>query len=246
MKTLRSMLLLCAGTLAFSTTIAQNNDNTVSYPDQRENRRMVRKAEVNANKPGKWIFGPKIGLNASSFSTMPADHRLGPAAGAFVTYNPNENYGIAGDLLLSYKGGEQKMESGNLTMKRNTELGYLEIPVQGMYYFRPGAKFRPKIGLGPYASVLVDSEEVIKTEIDRDGPDPATEDKNDVESYSAFDWGMVGTAGFNYELMGDTWLNVDIRYGHGFSDIAEENGEGDIKNRSWALQVGLGFPLDRE
>lgn len=224
MKTLRSMLLMCAGTLAISTAVAQTQ----------------------SAMEGSWTIGPKIGLNASSFSSKAADHRLGPAAGITFSYDYNERNGITGDVLYSFKGGEQETKSGSVSTKRSTELSYIEIPVQGMYYFREGMRFRPKLGIGPYAAVLLDADEVVKTEIDRDGPDAGTEDETDVSTYGTFDWGVVGTTGFKCELRDDTWLNVDLRYGHGFSDIADENGEVDIKNRSWALQVGLGLPLNRQ
>jgi hypothetical protein len=248
MGTLGKMLLLGAGLLTMSTAAAQTgmNERDTSAFDRNENRRMVRQAGTSAQGENTWTFGPKIGLNASSFSNSSAEHRLGPSAGVFFVYSHREHLGINGDLLYSYKGAEQETHSGNTKTKRSTQLSYIEMPVQGMYYFCPESRFRPKVGLGPYAAVLVDGEEQVKTEIDRDGIDPSMESETDVRHYSTFDWGVVATTGFNYELMDDTWLNVDMRYGHGFSDIADRNGAVDIKNRNWAMQVGLGFPLNRK
>ena len=247
MKKLRSMLLLGTGLLALNTAFAQDTGTDArdtSGNNRREQERRVKKSRPNTPGVNTWTFGPKIGMNASSFSNMSADHRLGPAAGVFFVYSHREHFGVTGDLLYSYKGGESEVNNGDVTTKRSTQLSYIELPVQGMYYFRPGMRFRPKVGFGPYAAVLADGEEQVRTEIDRDGMNPSAETETEVRKYQSFDWGVVGTAGFNYELMDDTWLNVDMRYGHGFTDITYENAAEDMKNRNWALQVGLGFPLN--
>lgn len=233
MKTLKTMLLIGAGLVAFNTVSAQNVND-----DDDHGGANIQKGE------NTWTFGPKVGMNISTFSTNSSQHRFGPAAGVFFVYSHREHFGVAGDLLYSYKGSEWETQSGNLVTKRSTQLSYIEMPVQGMYFFCSHSKFRPKVGFGPYMQLLVDGEEQVKVKPTGDA-DPISETEGDIRSYQTFDWGLVGSAGFNWEFMDDTWLNMDVRYGHGFSDVLDQNGMSDVKNRNWAVHMGIGFPLNR-
>jgi hypothetical protein len=64
------------------------------------------------------------------------------------------------------------------------------------------------------------------------------------EYVKAVDLGVNASAGFNYRLVDRTWLNVDLNYYHGLTDIIEAAAI-DQKNRNVGLNVGVSFGIGK-
>lgn len=147
---------------------------------------------------------------------------------AFV-YSHNNHVGLGLDLKYSIEGAKKEIDGLNETV--TTRLNYIRIPIKGIYFFRDyGASLRPKISLGPSFGFLVGGkEEIGSSEFDAK------------DRYKSFDVGLLASAGFHYNLVTNTWLQFDVSYYHGFSDIseiAESN-----KNRNIGINLGVAFGI---
>jgi len=61
------------------------------------------------------------------------------------------------------------------------------------------------------------------------------------------DFGVTGGVGVQFRAGGQD-VRVDARYTHGLTDINDSSASGDtreVKNRAFAVTVGLGWPLSR-
>ncbi len=192
----------------------------------------------------RFSIGPRLGANLSTFNmdeNTEADSRFGPLAGVFFLFSMHEMWGISADLLYSAKGADAwdrpfpGLNGVGGFVETNTRLDYLHLPVQANLFFNVGMEdFRPKIGLGPYASFLMNSSSTNLggTAVDVNG------------SFASWDFGLVGSIGFNYLISPNVWLNTDLRYIHGFTDLNSEfNNDLNFANRVFSLSFGLGFNL---
>jgi hypothetical protein len=180
-------------------------------------------------------IGPRLGLNWSNLagSEMSSSARMTPTFGAMFLYSRHNNWGLAADFLYAPMGANFRIDdNGNGTRELSTQLHYLHLPMQFVYFFDIGINnIRPKVGAGPYVSFLLNSSNHIDgTSVDL-GRD-----------YSTWDLGLNGTVGFNFLITPRIWLNTDLRYAHGFinvDNIAPDN----LNNRNLSLMLGLGFSL---
>lgn len=167
-------------------------------------------------------IGPTVGANHSFL--VPYTSKFYPTwtAGLSCIYSPGEHWGVGGDLRFSKEGSKTSSVEG---ISDEIELYYLRIPVKGMYFFGDVADdFRPKITLGPSIGFLVDEKNTTWA--------PANK----------VDFGLNGSAGFNYRLMQDFWLNVDANYYQGLTRVRNATTEREL-NGSVGLQVGVLFGL---
>ena len=172
--------------------------------------------------------GPNAGFGHTWMSGS-GENRYQPAGnfGVALVYSHNNHVGLGVDLKYSIEGGKKEFANVDVTSRLN----YIRIPVKGIYFFRDyGASFRPKISLGPSFGFLVGGEqEAGSSKIDAK------------EAYNSFDIGLLGSAGFHYNLVTNTWLHFDLSYYHGFSDVsqaAETN-----KNRNIGINLGVAFGI---
>jgi len=196
--------------------------------------------------------GPKIGINRSNFNNASsASAREDVNFGFFVEYSKWKHWGISGDLLLTGKGAENEsvIKNTNVFQRWNTstELNYIEIPVQAVFYIHHDTNaFRPKITFGPTFSFLVDANQrteylLINSQENITSYSVTYKDLSS-RTYNTFDLGASVGTGFNYRIMGDTWINFDVKYNFGLLDIYN-SGNIDIKNRNLSIMLGLGLPL---
>ncbi|RDB05158.1 porin family protein [Runella aurantiaca] len=174
-------------------------------------------------------FGPIVGVNFSKLTgnQLYSDWKTGSTAGIFINYSGESRFGVNGQLLYSRMGGE----SPNGASKGH--LDYLQIPIMGTYYLNGrGNKFRPKVMLGPYIGFLLKAVNENDVSIN---PEGAT------RPYKGVDGGAAMGAGFNYAIGRMVWLNADVRYNLGLTQVM--NTVSDVHNRSWGINVGLSFPL---
>ena len=175
-------------------------------------------------------LGPNAGFG-HTWMNGSGTNRYQPAGnfGLALVYSHNNHVGLGVDLKYSIEGG--KKEFSNLTS--TTRLNYIRIPVKGIYFFRDyGASFRPKISLGPSFGFLVGGKQEIES-VETDAKD----------IYNSFDVGLLGSAGFHYNLVTNTWLHFDVSYYHGFSDISEAVEKN--KNRNIGVNLGVAFGIGK-
>lgn len=168
-------------------------------------------------------IGPVIGVNSSSISKVENGERLmGLSAGIFANYSINEKIGLNVKALFSQMGIASSVSDDKF------RLNYVQIPLSGVYFFgETGDKFRPKVFLGPYVGILLAAK---------------NGDIDIKQSFKSVDFGGQAGLGFNYSLKERMWLNVDLSYMAGFSNVYDtEIIEG--KNNALSLNIGLSFPI---
>jgi hypothetical protein len=167
--------------------------------------------------------GPVVGLGHSWIAPY-ANARYMPSfsAGAFAIYSPIEHWGIGIDVRYSVEGSRiEEPEFGT----RNERINYVRVPIRMMYFCGQwGDNFRPKFTLGPTLGFLVGYE----------GPVNSSE--------NTLDFGLTSSAGFNYLVYPATWLNVDLSYYQGFSDVIQHTGMREM-NGNVQLNVGIAFDI---
>ncbi len=171
-------------------------------------------------------LGPIIGLNYSKFSQNNAsDFRPGFNGGLFLNYSTKTDFGFNGSLIYSQLGANVKNSENYL------RLNYLQVAINLVYYFGEGMRkgsFRPKLFLGPYIGYLVSA----KT--------PGFSNDATLALMNETDLGVNLGAGFNLAIESKTWLNIELKYGHGLSKIPKQFNDG---NQALSLNIGLSFPL---
>lgn len=177
-------------------------------------------------------LGPVVGINYATLSNAPNNARgiIGANAGLTMVYSTEEHWGIGFDL--KYSGEGMIVEQRGLTAK--TRLDYVRLPIKFYYFFNKfGDDFRPKIYAGPSFGMLVGGKTEGFTEI-------GTFKTNSTDYYERFDVGALIGTGFNYRIAPATWLNFDIAYAHGLSNIAKS---GTARNRTVLASLGLAWGL---
>ncbi len=180
----------------------------------------------------EFSLGPTLGINNAWIDEVPGDNHalLGINAGLTIVYSTEEHWGLGVDLKYSGEGVETKY----LGITAKSKLNYLRIPVKIIYFFNSFENdFRPKVYLGPSFGILAGGETKQFLEIGT-----RTVDSKDL--YEDSDLGLIFGTGFNYRIAPRTWLNVDVAYNHGFTDIAK-SGAG--YNRNVNLNLGVAWGL---
>jgi hypothetical protein len=190
----------------------------------------------------RFSIGPTAGFGHSWLSADPQlggyDSKFHSAynIGAKLVYSIENHWGLSADLKYSSEGGQFKEEANddNLVIYR---ANYIRLPLQGIYFFNDyGDKVRPKISFGPSFGFMVGGDS--KTEM---GGETITEvDSKDL--FKGFDFGLNAAVGTNLRLSPATWLNADVTYYHGLTNVAEPGGI-DWKNRGLGLNVGVLFGI---
>ena len=168
--------------------------------------------------------GPILGLNIANLSGDIENNsfKSGFSGGAFANYSITTDFGLTGQLLYSQQGAN--IDSGGVESK--LRLDYLQVPILGAYYFGKD-KFRPKVLLGPQFGFLLSSKDKDGSDLDPNG-----------NIYETSDISAVLGAGFNYNLAPKIWLNADLRYNYGISNISKISGE-ELRNQHFAIMVGV-------
>lgn len=157
--------------------------------------------------------------------------------GKFV-YSFVSNWGISGGVNFSHEGGRLKGTlGGNNEVEYTYNTNYIRIPLQGIYFFgKLGDRIRPKLAAGPSIGFLLGgtstSGMVQNIKIETDTKD----------IFEPVDMGVTGSAGVNFRIVKDIWLNSDITYYHGLTDI-NSSGPGSFRNRNLQMMMGVTFPL---
>lgn len=183
-----------------------------------------------AVKAQTFSIGPTGGFGHSWISNTSGDGKFNPAwnAGVSFIYSTKSNFGIGADVKYSAEGN--KSTTGDITSTINAN--YVRVPVKLIYFFgKQGDAIRPKIAAGPSVGFLTDAAQTTSVE----GVKVETDIKNDLHN---FDFGVTAAAGLNFRLAPRTWLNTDLAFYQGLSDITKNNGSTQ-HNANVGVNVGL-------
>jgi len=183
-----------------------------------------------ATKAQRFSLGPTAGFGHSWISNTGGDNKFNPAwnAGVSFIYSTKSNFGIGADVKYSAEGN--KSETGNVTNVINAN--YVRVPVKLIYFFgKQGDAVRPKISAGPSFGFLTDANETTSV----DGVKVNTDINDGVKS---FDFGLTAAAGLNFRLAPRTWLNTDVAFYQGLTDMTKNN-TSTQHNANLGVNVGL-------
>lgn len=187
-----------------------------------------------ASAQSKFSIGPNAGVGVSWLGDdgEGSKSKLAGNAGLSLVYSAAEHFGIGLDAKYSFEGAKYEIGS----TKSSVNLNYVRLPLKAIYFFgNYGQKLRPKVAIGPSFGFL--SSAKIKS------GENSVDIKDDLNS---FDFGVTAAAGLNYRLVSNTWLNLDVNYLHGVSDINKPspgiNTEA-AHNRNVQLNIGVNFGI---
>lgn len=178
-------------------------------------------------------FGHTWMSNSNNAKYQPAGN-----VGLSMVYSPMSHWGFGADLKWSIEGGKTSTNNSTTT----TRLDYIRIPLKAMYFFGDyGDRLRPKLTLGPSVGFLVGGNSEFENNTNGVKTIVETKAKDFAKS---IDLGIATSAGFNYRLVERTWLNVDVNYYHGLSDVME-NVNINQRNRNIGVNVGVTFGIGK-
>ncbi|GAO42174.1 porin family protein [Flavihumibacter petaseus] len=184
-------------------------------------------------------FGPTAGFGHTWLSNA-ENSRYQPAGnlGVSLIFSPATHWGIGADAKWSIEGNKTSANGIDVTNR----IDYLRIPLKGIYFFGEyGQRVRPKLAFGPTFGFLLGGKQE-RTYMD-DGHEVTV--KTPVKDFvKSFDFGLTGSAGVNIRLLEKTWLNLDLGYYHGLTDVMEST-DVDQKNRNLSMNVGLTFGIGK-
>lgn len=195
-----------------------------------------------ANAQQHISLGPTVGFGHSWISTGSAvspgfdDNSFHATynAGVKMVYSIQTHWGVSADLKYSSEGGTFENNANDKMIYR---ANYIRVPLQGIYFFgKYGDRVRPKVSLGPSFGFLVGGETKYKANDDKIAEGKAK------DVFDNFDAGITGAIGANIRVARNTWLNTDVGYYHGLTNMNDVSSN-NMKNRNLALNVGLAFGI---
>jgi outer membrane protein W len=182
------------------------------------------------SKAQTFSIGPTGGFGHSWITNSTGDNKFNPAwnAGLSFIYSTRSNFGVGADVKYSAEGNKST-KSGITT---NINANYVRVPVKLIYFFgKEGSVVRPKISAGPSFGFLTDANETSSVS----GVKVKTDINDDIKS---FDFGVTAAAGLNFRLAQRTWLNTDLAFYQGLTDMTKNNNSTQ-HNGNVGVNVGL-------
>ncbi len=175
-------------------------------------------------------IGPTGGFGHSWITNTAGDAKFNPAwnAGISLVYSTKSNWGMGADVKYSAEGNKSERLGTTTTVNTN----YVRVPLKAIYFFgQQGDAVRPKISAGPTFGFLTNANEATSIE----GVKVKTDITDDIKN---FDFGVNAAAGLNFRLAERTWLNTDLAFYQGLTDITKNNNT-TRRNGNVGVNVGL-------
>jgi outer membrane protein W len=182
------------------------------------------------SKAQTFSIGPTGGFGHSWITNSTGDNKFNPAwnAGLSFIYSTRSNFGVGADVKYSAEGNK----STKAGITTNINANYVRVPVKLIYFFgKPGSAVRPKISAGPSFGFLTEANETSSVS----GVNVKTDINDDIKN---FDFGVTAAAGLNFRLAQRTWLNTDLAFYQGLTDITKNNNSTQ-RNGNVGVNVGL-------
>ncbi|MFD2999598.1 porin family protein [Pontibacter toksunensis] len=204
-------------------------------------------------------FGPRIGVNFATVRAVEGDDDFreefndemefstGAQFGAVVNFGISDVFSIQPEVLYSQRGFEANTSlleddpMGDISVK--FKMNYLEVPVLAKISFG-GDKVQGFVTAGPTVSYWMNGK--LKTSFAGEKEEEDIEFQDDYEDgakQNRLDFGASVGVGMAYRL-GAGALNLDVRYGHGLSDMTkyeEDRPSEEPKNAHRTIGVSLAY-----
>jgi len=182
--------------------------------------------------------GPRLGVSISSLSgggIADRESRTGLIAGWAFEFQRGERWALQPEFHYWEKGGSSTL----LGVTGERALSYLEVPVLFRLDLSQGSNITPRLLVGPAVGINLTCRETLSA-----GPFSGERDCEDgtTTPIKALDLGATGGLGVALETAGGLTFVADGRYTVGLVDIIED---ANVRNRGFALTLGLNFPLTR-
>lgn len=179
-------------------------------------------------------IGGKAGLNVARWDVGGIEGEASRKAfvgGIFLAFEVTGGFTFQPEFLLNFRG-----VSGEGTSLRRVELTYVELPVLFKFGVPVTGHVKPTFFAGPALAFELSCTV-------NDGPDCDAESlgANTVDIKST-DLGAVIGGGVDL-MLGKTFVTLEGRYTFGLTDLQETTGSPSIKNRTFAIMVGIGTRL---
>lgn len=187
-------------------------------------------------------IGPRVGATFAKvamseeedgISNDDIDSNPGLQFGAVANFMINDMFSIQPELLYIQKG----FKIGDDEMSLKGRANYFEVPVLAKVYFGT-EQLRGFATGGPTLGYWASGKNTVKF-----GGSEASEDYDFDDSDNRLELGASFGIGAAYKL-GQGELNLDVRYGLGFSSLYEaEDGEAKTRNRVFGVSLAYLFSL---
>jgi len=191
-----------------------------------------------AAKAQTFSIGPTGGYGHSWITNTNGGTKFNPAwnAGIAAVYSTSTHFGLGVDVKYSAEGKTVKdlnsVADGADNVKTTVNANYVRVPVKAIYFFGDNnSAVRPKIYAGPSFGFLTGG----KTNVKENGVVVKTDTRDDIKN---FDFGATAGAGLNFKVAPRTWLNTDVAYYQGLTDITKSNNTTQ-RNGNVGVNVGL-------
>lgn len=165
-------------------------------------------------------FGVKAGVNFANLGGDSKDTKtlVGFQVGGFTEIKLTEKFAIQPELLYSAQGAKNEDSFGGETLKYDTKLSYLNIPVMAKYFITEAFS----VEAGPQIGILLSAK--------IDGEDFKDETKS-------IDFGV--NFGTEYDFTEN--FSAGLRYNLGLSNINDGEVSDDIKVNNSVFSLSLGY-----
>lgn len=169
-------------------------------------------AAQNSNFKPEFYLGATAGATMSSITLVPQyvdkTYLFAANAGLSLRYLNEKHFGIQAELNYFQSGWKDDFGYGSSNSYRR-EMAFLELPF--LMHARIGSKaFGFYLNLGPKFSLFLSEKEYLDSDLSYDYHGKALE--------QAFQWGVLGGAGFDFKLKKQS-IGLEGRYYYGLSDI---------------------------
>jgi len=185
-------------------------------------------------------FGLKGGLSLAQISFTGDVNSEGlsllarPVFGAFFAYNISPMFSIQPEIYFLMQGTLRDQTIGDMELRTEQVLGYIDIPILAKARFMAGRPARPVVFAGPAVSFLTKATQRFYT-------NGAPGNEYDLKPFlKGTNFSAVFGAGLEYSLK-KILLVLDVRYDLGFVDIDKGSETVFMKTRALLLMVGVGF-----
>jgi opacity protein-like surface antigen len=201
-----------------------------------------------AQRAGDMTIGVMAGVNYAKWSQDPEPsevtfhYKTGVIAGGFLGFQVNDVFSVEPQVLFSQKGTKVEGTGNQSALEGSVRINYIEVPVLGKFWIPvSNTQVRPFVFIGPEVEFRVSctAEGVIIAVTGSVDCDKSPQDK-----VKSTDFGVTGGAGVQFKA-GDQLVRLDGRYTLGLTNINDSGDSRNIKNRAFAVTVGLGWPLSR-
>ncbi|HEX5150958.1 MAG TPA: porin family protein [Parafilimonas sp.] len=190
------------------------------------------------SKAQTFSIGPTGGYGHSWITNANGDTKFNPAwnAGIAAVYSTSTHFGIGADIKYSAEGNKVKdlkgVADGAENVRSTVNANYVRVPVKAIYFFGDNnSTVRPKVYAGPSFGFLTGG----KTVTNSNGVVTKTDADNDIKN---FDFGATAGAGLNFKVAPRTWLNTDVAFYQGLTDITKAN---NVTQRNGNIGVNVGL-----